>query len=570
MQKEFANTRPHILFFLSSSFSIFFLFTSEYYFPGGANHFVDWAMLIQHGGHGYPEMAQRDIGYPLFLFITGFTFLNSFAVSTLILSFFSACIPILIYNSFGKEYRGMRFLAALATIFSLSPYLFLKMIHHDQLYIALSVTSLFTAIKFYEKPGFRWLLVASITWSAFIFTKPAANLIIAALLLSYIVSDFLNKNLTRRRILFYISFLLIVASSAYAYSRYRESFFEKDAFGNTPSYTGQQIFYNFYVNAPSYGMRIDEMGGPETKKLLFDIKSKVFTVPDSKIQGWLSANNFSKEFIKLVYKDPHVRDNIYNSIITCPEADNFWLLSYLMQDVDAPFLRASEELAWYHPIYFLSYTAANIWRMFLGPPAAHGRLALSCSATQDPTGIYFPSIPGGIFGAISKKNRAELSVSTKFLGAQKFLMHKFSRYWELNFLSFLRISAIFTMFGIIFIKFIPKFVRLVFVTSLLFVLYNDGVTAAFADPMTRYIIPSIPFQLTCGVIGLYALASFANSISGDRFRELIERFFERIADAVPHSAWRISDNVIVALKVINPAVWALAAILWLISYRNFL
>src|SRR5829696_914335 len=56
----------------------FFLFVGNYFVPGGANHFTIWAEALTEGKTLLPHYAQRDVGYPLLLLLSGYTLTGSF------------------------------------------------------------------------------------------------------------------------------------------------------------------------------------------------------------------------------------------------------------------------------------------------------------------------------------------------------------------------------------------------------------------------------------------------------------------------------------------------------------
>src|ERR1700728_1872689 len=74
---------------ISMLVTVFFLFTAEFQFPGGAVIFTDWAEAIVHSTLLSPAHAQRDVGFPLLFILGGFPFLHSFIGITLILGLFA-------------------------------------------------------------------------------------------------------------------------------------------------------------------------------------------------------------------------------------------------------------------------------------------------------------------------------------------------------------------------------------------------------------------------------------------------------------------------------------------------
>jgi hypothetical protein len=91
------------ILFLSLAATVFFLISLHYYFPGGAQHFIDWANILVTGGRANPDMAQRDIGYPLLLVLGGYPCTHSFVGITFINAAFAALMPLFVYGIIGRE-----------------------------------------------------------------------------------------------------------------------------------------------------------------------------------------------------------------------------------------------------------------------------------------------------------------------------------------------------------------------------------------------------------------------------------------------------------------------------------
>src|SRR5450830_684854 len=117
---------------ISMLFTVFFLFTAGYHFPGGASHYPDWAEAIVRGTTLPPSHAQREVGFPLLYILGGFPFTHSFIGITLILASFAVLIPVLVYLSLVWASPTIAFYMGLACIISLSPVTYLKFFYPDQ------------------------------------------------------------------------------------------------------------------------------------------------------------------------------------------------------------------------------------------------------------------------------------------------------------------------------------------------------------------------------------------------------------------------------------------------------
>src|SRR3990167_10246855 len=112
-------------------FTTFFLFTSAYNFPGGASHYPNWAEAIVHGAKLPPDVAQREVGFPLLYLLGGFTITHSFIGITLILAIFAVLISVLVYVALVGVSPIVAFYTALACILTLSPFTYLKFFYPD-------------------------------------------------------------------------------------------------------------------------------------------------------------------------------------------------------------------------------------------------------------------------------------------------------------------------------------------------------------------------------------------------------------------------------------------------------
>src|SRR5262245_25326178 len=107
------------LVLLGLGVTTYFLFTSIYYFPGGASHFMDYAHALANGTKLDPVIAQRDIGYPFLLLLSGYTITGSFVGITLITAAFAILMPVLVFVSIRRASPAAAFYTGLASIISL-------------------------------------------------------------------------------------------------------------------------------------------------------------------------------------------------------------------------------------------------------------------------------------------------------------------------------------------------------------------------------------------------------------------------------------------------------------------
>jgi glycosyltransferase involved in cell wall biosynthesis len=154
--------------------ALFFLFAAEWQFPGGASQFTQYAKVWVEGGR-LPGLASRDIGYPLLLLLGGYGVTQSFIGVLAVHVLLAWSIPVAAYATFGREYRHLGYYTAAAVAFSLSPYLYLKFIHHDLAYIAFSVLSLALLVEYLHRGRISVLYGFLAAIVATCLTRPAAT-----------------------------------------------------------------------------------------------------------------------------------------------------------------------------------------------------------------------------------------------------------------------------------------------------------------------------------------------------------------------------------------------------------
>ena len=523
-----------ILYLISILSSIFFLFNTPYYIPGGASHFTDWANIIAKGGFAYPQMAQRDIGYPFFLYLTAFPYLNSFVITSFALGVLSSLAPICIYYSFDRNYVILGFFVSLFSMGLLWPYFFIKTIHHDGLFLCLSVLCFYFSVRFYIKQDISnaLLLIFSVTFLSF--TKPAGNFIGIIFVLSFFITDFLNNQFKYSKFFKYLLILFFIFSSAFLYKVYRENFFDKDLNGKYPSYVGQQLFYNLYVHSKNNGLKINEIGGNQTNNLFLLVQHEIENATNSKLIQWSSLNVNNQLFIDSTYdKNLPLGLKIYKSIIDCPNLENYYLLiNHIMGDVDSPFLAASKEIIIKNPLFVLNYSLQNLKRTFFGPPSSFQHYSVLCGGEVDEPWQFFPAY-GGVFDI---PLRAFDDISPSLSNSLKYL----EAIW-IGLIPYVFPAVSFLMLlGIVLIRQISPALRYLYISSLLLAVYMALTTSMFAEPLTRYIIFQLPFETIASSIVLFTLTinlfNFLhrlNLINGN-FSETINLTFEKIIFCFPN------------------------------------
>ena len=249
--KQF-NINVGKLVFLGSIAATFFLFTASYLTPSSWT-FLAYADAIVQGTKLYfperPGVAARDIGFPLIILLSGYTITRSIIPLTLIHAAFAVMIPIFVYVSLSKFSNAVAFYAGCATLMSLTPFLFMKWIHHDQTYIFFMMLMIALLLRYLQTLRIPYLYAfttAAITASL---ARPAGNLLVPIFLSVAYAYE-------RKRLLHYVTCAMIMLGSAALYQWHRHEIFAVPDGVPRQSYTGQQIFYGLYINSAEFGVAL--------------------------------------------------------------------------------------------------------------------------------------------------------------------------------------------------------------------------------------------------------------------------------------------------------------------------
>lgn len=484
---------------ISLVFTAFFLFVSEYTFPGGSYQFTDYARTLFHGVTR-PDLYIRDIGYPLLLLLTGYTLTYSFIGVTLLQAAMAWAIPLLVYGSVARVSRWAAFYAAVATILSLSPFIYMKFMHHDLPYIFFSMLTLYLAIVFLSsgRRGYLYLAIASLIAVSLI--RPGGNALAAPLLLVVLV---LKPSKWRH----YLLCALVVAICALAYAAHRVSLLGETPQGHVPSYFGHQIFYNLYVNSADYGVRVEPSLGPATAHLFARAREQIKdgSLDSKALDEWYHAHNFPEPTKERWFTGFNGRPEAFiETLIQEPSHDYFEFFSFAEQD-DRVFLDASLEIVKHYPIYPLRYTRRNLFLLLWSPGVAHGRYGGRSFAEEK---IYFLPFTGSfaveqVKAYVPPPGRDELLAPNSRLARSIIewldpTIDQWKRYYrDGNQVVFMlaAVALIGALFG-------QGALRAAACIAWLFLLYNATVTAAFAEPNYRYHFFLVPILLVCAGLGV--------------------------------------------------------------------
>lgn len=358
---------------LGTIFALFFLFAAKTWFPGGAAQFFQYTDAIIHGGTLPPSIAQRDAGYPLLIILSGYPITGSLIGVLLLQAAFAIISPLLIYKALQELSPTIAFYSGLLSIFSCTPFYFMKMIHHDQTYIFFSILVLSLLMIFVQTKQPRYLYFFIIAAAGASLARPAGNALVPIfLLVSYIAA--------RGRILHYAGCLTIFVALVAVYAWHRDVIFDVKHGGAMPSYTGEQIFYDPYVNALDYGIRLSPKAiGPNFEHVIEHLRAKLQPTPET--SNFISneiAGNYT-DATRRPFADanilPFTADQLIGLVLSVPNYEYYNLLCDA--DDDPVLLKATLEMIRTYPGLVLRYFTRNLLHFIFDPGFKHSRYNLN-------------------------------------------------------------------------------------------------------------------------------------------------------------------------------------------------
>jgi hypothetical protein len=484
-----------------------FLFSTGYILPGGASEFTRWAEALAHGSTLTAGVADRDVGFPLMLLLSGYTLTGSFIGITVVHAAFAVLMPVLVYVALRPFSPGIAYYSGQIGNICLGSFLYVKFVHHDQTYIFFVMLMVTLIILFFVRGTYRYLYFFTLACLAASVSRPAGNLLFPL----FLTLAFFAR--PRPRVLrHYIISLLIFAGLTAAYQWHRYVVFDVRDQPNMPSYTGQQVFYNLYLNSQEYGITLGPDLGQSMRKLDEALRQKLSPDPrDSVLIQQMSAAA-PRLFVEAQYL-PFTTDELMQRIYLLPNWEYYQLFCGAAES-DQLMLRASFEIIEKYPIFFLRYSLRNTLVFLFHPGFAHTRYNVN---PFNPVGLqFFPNL-AGVDEEHDIAARALREVKLNISDAEPRWLRKWliqrrdalGSWWRQHYQSFVEATAVLMVVswlaliasaacalgrwrrggeacGIVALwSSQPGFLASLAAASML-LLYNAGVTGAFAEPDYRY------------------------------------------------------------------------------------
>jgi hypothetical protein len=306
------------------------------------------------------------------------------------------------------------------------------------------------------------------------FTRPAGNLLFPVLLVVGYVT-------VRGRIVHYIACMLIFAAAVALYQWHRYEIFDMRNQASIPSYTGQQIFYNLYINSGDFGIRLSPP----------DIGPNLVHVTEI-LRQRLQPSIRESEYMKSVFAElpaafseknllPYTPDELIERIYSAPNYEYYLLLASADPN-DQRYLLTSWEIVRAHPLYAIRFAWRNLRLFLFDPGYAHTR---HNTAGFHRIGLQFMPLAGYVLGEDAIAARAAREIKYVPLPEQppgvQVAMRDLKLFWETHFHEFVYYTSILMV-----VAWIGVLLRLPCLA-----LRTVSVCKAFASPAVNGIIASV-------------------------------------------------------------------------------
>jgi hypothetical protein len=487
-----------------------------------------------------------------------------------------------VYEGLRRLSPGIAYYVGLASIASLSPVYFMKMIHHDQLYIFTAQLTLCMLLVFVQSKQTRYLYLFTVAAIFASLARPAGN----ALFPLFIVVAYLAA---RGRIVHYVACSAIFAASVAGYAWHREMIFDLKHAVQTPSYFGQQAFYDPYLNTLDYGIRLSPDVGPNFARAIEELRQRLQPDPQHSelIYRLYATTPYTIEFAR-AYIDPLSTDQLIDRVLTTPNWEYYQLLCGVNDD--RVLLAASWEIARAHPGLIVHYWVRNLMHFIFIPGYKHSRFNFNPFAAEGL--VFFPSAPAGdsVARQIPAQATRELNFDPASLEppAVHSVFAAIQAVWLKSYrvsvmlvgllmcVAWLAVAASIGKAALLLLRpspaikphqksgvvFSAALIASVVIASLVFG-YNAAVTAAFAEPDFRYRQISDLQAISIAGLGLVAVQLWFGAGGHSRIPTHIATRWDRAMHWFhAHDPWRHQSTMVLRIAVIGAvfsglACWAL-------------
>ncbi|GEM_PF-3706626 len=513
-------------------------------FPGGAEHFTIWAEGIAAGYDLPMTIAQRQVGFPVLLWLTGYPYHHSLLPTLIAHAFMAFLMPLLTYWMLAPASRAAGVLLAALMMASFVPYQMMKFVHHDMTHIFLLFLSAAIAAHFAATQKWRYFFLAVAVATFCALARPISIFVVPVYIGVMAVYDIAAGHFRAgqyvKRIAMYGVGVLIWLGGFQADHMHRAAIFGFDEDKPEVSYTATQLFYPMYVDSVHLGYPITRDLGPRTDAF-YDYLIERFS-PEPTQQGVVSSllsimpegSDFAdryvyglnpEEFVESIFAHPN---QIYLHFMTDDFADHPELNGYLWGVMG--------EMAREHPRYIARYSLGNLFNYLFRPGRGHSMWNANPGGPQE---LQFllrgPNIGNAeiMLGPLALSELQFVPLEGPLPQSAEWLRAATDHY-ERTYPTVNTITIWPTLLGCLLccVQLLLRTVgrllgrpalgaalpsvfpridacMLVGVLSLGLIMYHALVTAIAVDPYYRYHIITMPLQITAAGVGLILLCDLA-------------------------------------------------------------
>lgn len=516
---------------VSLLFTGFFLFVGDPQYPGGAQHFTGWADAIANGGTLALDVTQRTVGYPLLIWLTGYPYTGSLIPLILVQALFSFLFPLLVYLMVAPASRVAAFVTAMVLILSLSPYVLMKFVHHDQLHIFLLLLTAAGAVSYCRTGRPLHLYLTTAAAIACTFARPISLLVlpivlVAAVYFDWVLGRFRFRGFLRKSMHFAIA-IAVFAGAIAANNAYRRAVFGLAPGETEPSYTAAQLFYGPYVNSVEFGIRISPDLGPNTAALYDHLRERLGPVPaENPIVRAFVDGAPAGDFVENQIEGQDL-DQLIDSLFAEPNAAYFQLLTGGFeqdQELSSILMGSIFEIAWNHPLFIARYAGRSLWHLLFDPGWGHSMWNTLPLHRQASPFIIDTGQVTSASGRVTETAYRELAydATAEGLAGLEPLLAAAARYFSVSYRLLPPLSAALMLFGLAasllgslalgfrrgrrFVRgMAPNLERCLAPSIVLtmLVLYHGAIIALTVEPFHRYELIVLPLQVTAAGVGAF-------------------------------------------------------------------
>lgn len=478
-----------IVFIVSGLLATLFASVGYITFVSNSGNYTQYALTLVRGEFN-PNLAERAIGYPALLILTGFGATGSLAGILALQALTGAAIPAIAAATLQPVNRWVAIVTSATLILSLTPFMFINMIYPDQFYVFLLIViaAMLSRWLIVEKP--LWLYLACVFCLFLAWVRPA-GLALMPLCIGLAV-------LYRRRHVLHA----VIGTAAIALILVATDHVERRGSGR--SYIGEQAFFNAYLW--SDGLANAFSMNEDAKELRTKLKSFFETNPGIDLRQ--SGSRVPDEEYELFFgRFSGKPDAQVDAMFARPRLCYYWRIAGALPEVEADgiLLRATLRHYWEHPWQLFRSTLSTYAGLVLGPAWRFN--SHDCGFSHREKTNFEPFTRGGIIPIPERDAIMSLDMFAIKTRAMPEWMLWVQRYFAVEYSLLLPTTYILMLIGVAGFARSPGAPRAVAVVTFGIHSINTLLLSMLVDPQFRYQVQNVPLAIVGAGIGLYRLTT---------------------------------------------------------------